>query len=61
MGHLELAEASGATAGTVSEGLFIRQELLIHGTMEKSLTYSFDSTSASTGWGILHYWFTRIR
>jgi hypothetical protein len=61
MGHLELAEASGETGGTVSDGLFIRQELLIHGTMEKSLTYSFDATSASTGWGLLHYWFTRIR
>jgi hypothetical protein len=61
LGHLEYAVSSGETNAIFSGGLFARDELMIHGTWEQTLVYTFGTTSASTGWGVIHYWFTRIR
>jgi hypothetical protein len=61
LGHIEFAVSTGETNAIFSQGGFLRQELMIHGTWEQTLVYSFGTTSASTGWGVIHYWFTRIR
>lgn len=61
LGHYEYGVSSGDTSGPFSEGAHVREELMIHGTWEQSLVYTFGTTSASTGWGVIHYFFTRIR
>lgn len=53
--------AGTSDTGTFNIGHLNRQQLLIHGTWENSLTYTFGTTAASTGWGMIHFWFTRIR
>lgn len=52
---------SGDTETLLAESLFKPDQLLIHGTWENSLTYTFPTSHASTGWGMVHFWFTRIR
>lgn len=52
---------SGDTETLIPESLFLPSQLLIHGTWENSLTYTFATSHCSTGWGIIHFWFTRIR
>ena len=43
------------------ESLFVPSSLTIHATWENSLTYTFPTSHASTGFGLIHFWFTRIR
>lgn len=47
------------------KGLFHRESLMIHGTWENSLTYTFPAVAGTLadrpGWGLIHFWFTRIR
>lgn len=52
---------TGDTETLAPESLFLPSQLLIHATWENSLTYTFGTTACSTGWGIIHFWFTRIR
>ncbi|GAJ06197.1 unnamed protein product, partial [marine sediment metagenome] len=46
---------------TTYRGHIIRDQVLIYGTWENSLTYTFATSRPLVGWGIIHYWFTRIR
>ena len=52
---------SDSGAGGVYQGVYIRRNLLLYGTWETSLTYTLPLIAADTGWGIIHFWFTRIR
>lgn len=57
-----LGYVDAGTSDTADDaGLVGREGLIIHGTWENSLTYTFSTTAASTGWGMIHFWFTRIR
>jgi hypothetical protein len=42
-------------------GDLYRHPLLIHGSWENNLSYIFSTLEATTGWGLIHFWFTRIR
>ena len=59
LAHIGLG--SGDTETLIPQGMIVPSQLLIHGTWENSLTYTFGTTACSTGWGMIHYWFTRIR
>ena len=52
---------TGDTDISNPEGHLVRHGLIIHGTWENSLTYTFGTTACSTGWGVIHFWFTRIK
>jgi hypothetical protein len=58
LGHMDVGTSD---TGDGHAGGIYKSQLLIHGTWENSLTYTFGTTACSTGWGMVHYWFTRIR
>lgn len=57
-----LGYVDAGTSDTADDaGLAFKEQIMLHGTWETSLTYTFSTTAASTGWGMIHYWFTRVR
>jgi hypothetical protein len=58
LGHMDVGTSD---TGDGHAGGIYKSQLLIHGTWENSLTYTFGTSHASTGWGVIHFWFTRIR
>jgi len=59
LGHMYAG--TGDTETLAAESCFVPQTLTICGTYENSLTYTFPTSHASTGFGLIHFWFTRIR
>jgi len=53
--------SSDTEAGGVYQGVYLRRNLVIHGSWENSLSYKLPLIAANTGWGMIHFWFTRIR
>jgi hypothetical protein len=65
LGNFDTGTEVTSLAGS-GRGLFHREQLMIHGSWETSLTYTFGTaeaygTTAESGWGLIHFWFTRIR
>lgn len=52
---------TGDTETLLAESIYYPSQLLIHGTWENSLTYILPLIAADTGWGMIHFWFTRVR
>jgi hypothetical protein len=59
LGHLGAGSADTQTL--IPQGMIVPDQLLIHGSWENSLTYTFPTSHVSTGWAMFHFWFTRIR
>jgi hypothetical protein len=60
LGNFSIGTSDTALANS-GEGIIHREQLMIHGSWENSLTYTFATSEAATGWGLVHFWFTRIR
>ena len=61
LGHWQIGTGVTTSIAPQTESLLIRRHLLVYGTWETSLTYTLPVIAADTGWGLIHYWFTRIR
>jgi hypothetical protein len=63
-GNFEMGTEVTSLAAS-GKGLIHRESLMIHGTWENSLTYTFPAVAGTLagrpGWGLIHFWFTRIR
>jgi len=53
--------STGTSDTADKQGMLVRTPKIIHGTIEQSLVYMFSTKEATDGWGLLHFWFTRIR
>jgi hypothetical protein len=60
IGHFAIGTTDSGAAGSW-QGIVNQERLVIYGTWEQSLVYNFATAEATDGWGLIHFWFTRIR
>lgn len=60
LGHFAIGTTDSGAAGSW-QGVVNQERLVLYGTWEQNLTYTFATAEATDGWGLIHFWFTRIR